>query len=226
MPLFRSQFTWCRDATFSYCGGFYFDVNYMIQIQSLTLSMDLSGIFSLLHNYLIHLSLVCWWWTLSSKFATFQLHRPLQAVANNCAEFTIRTVQSPSDRLWPRHADRRASVCNLCVSQFNLMYLVGVVLVCAGNLLFYWRPVLGLEDLSSLVGSSGSSGDTEVSSDTASCAGSGIRWEIKQIIKIFFLRIFRENNYCPGSPGRCRGRAWTWRRRCRARLPTTCRWAW
>ena len=66
--------------------------------------------------------------------------------------------------------------------QFNLMYLVGVVLVCAGNLLFYWRPVLGLEDLSSLVGSSGSSGDTEVSSDTASCAGSGIRWGIQQII--------------------------------------------
>ena len=87
------------DATFSCCGGFYSDVDYMIQIQSLTLSMDLSGIFSLLHNYLIHLSLVCWWWTLSSKFATFQLHRPLQAVANNCAEFTIRTVQSPSDRL-------------------------------------------------------------------------------------------------------------------------------
>ena len=46
--------------------------------------------------------------------------------------------------------------------QFNLLYLVGVALICAGNLAFYWRPVLSLEDLSSLIGSSGSSGDTEV----------------------------------------------------------------
>ena len=43
------------------------------------------------------------------------------------------------------------------------MYLVGVALICVGNLAFYWRPVLSLEDLSSLIGSSGSSGDTEVS---------------------------------------------------------------
>ena len=76
--------------------------------------------------------------------------------------------------------------------QFNLMYLVGVVLVCAGNLLFYWRPVLGLEDLSSLVGSSGSSGDTELSSDTASCAGSGIRWGVQQIIS-YWIRYFAPN---------------------------------
>ena len=53
--------------------------------------------------------------------------------------------------------------------QFNLMYLAGVALICVGNLAFYWRPVLSLEDLSSLIGSSGSSGDTEVSSDTGSC---------------------------------------------------------
>ena len=49
------------------------------------------------------------------------------------------------------------------------MYLAGVALICVGNLAFYWRPVLSLEDLSSLIGSSGSSGDTEVSSDTGSC---------------------------------------------------------
>ena len=47
--------------------------------------------------------------------------------------------------------------------QFNLIYLVGVALICVGNLAFFWRPVLSLEDLSSLIGSSGSSGDTEVS---------------------------------------------------------------
>ena len=46
--------------------------------------------------------------------------------------------------------------------QFNLIYLVGVALICVGNLAFFWRPVLSLEDLSSLIGSSGSSGDTEV----------------------------------------------------------------
>ena len=31
--------------------------------------------------------------------------------------------------------------------QFNLMYLVGVALICVGNFAFYWRPVLTLEDL-------------------------------------------------------------------------------
>ena len=94
----------------------------------------------------------------------------------------IVSVRAVATIASPRYANRSASVCDVCALQFNLMYLVGVVLVCAGNLLFYWRPVLGLEDLSSLVGSSGSSGDTEVSSDTASCAGSGIRWGVQQII--------------------------------------------
>ena len=52
------------------------------------------------------------------------------------------------------------------------MYLAGVALICVGNLAFYWRPVLSLEDLSSLVGSSGSSGDTEVSTWSPSCSPS------------------------------------------------------